>query len=129
MTRRLGFAQRLRERAGDDKWKWSPNRARAAQIRRVKNKAALFSSIFLATDGGCRPGARAIPVAFAGARSAGDAAASRTRLRATRVQKGTATTHSAACAVIIAVLKRGGVSETNLRGRLDPSLAGFGSSS
>ncbi len=43
------IAQRIRERAGDDKWKWFANRPGAAQIRRVKNKAALFVSIFLAT--------------------------------------------------------------------------------
>ena len=44
------IAQRFRERAGDDKWKWFARRTRAAQIRRVKNKAALVPSIFLVTQ-------------------------------------------------------------------------------
>jgi CubicO group peptidase (beta-lactamase class C family) len=41
-------AQRFRDWTEDDKWKWFANHAAAAQIRRVKNIAALLSSIFLA---------------------------------------------------------------------------------
>jgi CubicO group peptidase (beta-lactamase class C family) len=39
----------LRERAGDDKWKWFANRACPAQVCRVKNKVARLSSILLAS--------------------------------------------------------------------------------
>ena len=48
MVVRFGFAAKLRDGIGNDKWKWFANSRYSAQIRRVPRKVALIASLFFA---------------------------------------------------------------------------------
>jgi hypothetical protein len=70
------FAQSLLDRAGNDKWKWFANRARATQDspREKDGRALAFNLARELFHGRFRPRPGAVAVAFAGAGFAADAA-------------------------------------------------------